>query len=70
MQSVSSRIWAHVAMSISYDDNHYTTGTAKIIIIKVIFKMFMFKIFQQSFISFFFVVIISNFLIDFSDLIF
>ena len=27
MQSVSSRIWTHVAMSISYDDNHYTTGT-------------------------------------------
>ena len=24
MQSVSSRIWAHVAVSISYDDNHYT----------------------------------------------
>ena len=27
MQSVSSRIWTHVAVSISYDDNHYTTGT-------------------------------------------
>ena len=27
MQSVLSRIWTHVAMSISYDDNHYTTGT-------------------------------------------
>ena len=26
MQSVSSRIWTRVAMSISYDDNHYTTG--------------------------------------------
>ena len=25
MQSVSSRIWTRVAMSISYDDNHYTT---------------------------------------------
>ena len=24
MQSVSSRIWTRVAMSISYDDNHYT----------------------------------------------
>ena len=23
MQSVSSRIWTRVAMSISYDDNHY-----------------------------------------------
>ena len=25
MQSVSSRIWTRVAVSISYDDNHYTT---------------------------------------------
>ena len=25
MQSVSSRIWSRVAVSISYDDNHYTT---------------------------------------------
>ena len=29
MQSVSSRIWTRVAVSISYDDNHYTTGTYK-----------------------------------------
>ena len=28
MQSVSSRIWTRVAMSISYDDNEYTTGTS------------------------------------------
>ena len=28
MQSVSSRIWTHVAVFISYDDNHYTTGTS------------------------------------------
>ena len=27
MQSVSSRIWTRVAVSMSYDDNHYTTGT-------------------------------------------
>ena len=27
MQSVSSRIWIRVAVSSSYDDNHYTTGT-------------------------------------------
>ena len=26
MQSVSSRIWTRVAVSISYDDNHYTTN--------------------------------------------
>ena len=29
MQSVSSRIWTRVAVSISYDDNHYITGTSK-----------------------------------------
>ena len=27
MQSVSSRIWTRVAVSNSYDDNDYTTGT-------------------------------------------
>ena len=27
MQSVSSSIWTRVAVSISYDDNNYTTGT-------------------------------------------
>ena len=26
MQSVSSGIWTRVTESISYDDNHYTTG--------------------------------------------
>ena len=30
MQSVSSRIWTRVAMSISYDDNHYTTSTSTV----------------------------------------
>ena len=29
MQSVSSRIWTRVVVSISYDDNHYTTGTSR-----------------------------------------
>ena len=28
MQSVSSRIWTLVAVSISYVDNHYTTYTS------------------------------------------
>ena len=28
MQSVSSMIWTRVTVSISYDDNHYTTGTS------------------------------------------
>ena len=27
MQSVSLRIWTRVAVRISYDDNHYITGT-------------------------------------------
>ena len=31
MQLVSSRIWTRVAVSISYDDNHYTTGGYMII---------------------------------------
>ena len=26
MQSATSRIWTRVTVSISYDDNHYTTG--------------------------------------------
>ena len=29
MQSASSRIWTRVAVFISYDDNHYTTGTLR-----------------------------------------
>ena len=28
MQSVSSRIWTRVAVSISYDDNHYTINVS------------------------------------------
>ena len=27
MQSASSRIWTHVTVSISYDNNHYTSDT-------------------------------------------
>ena len=34
MQSVSSRIWTHVAVSISSDCNHYTTGTSFIIVLR------------------------------------
>ena len=30
MQSISSRIWTRVAVSLSYDDNHYTTDTQSI----------------------------------------
>ena len=29
MQSVRSRIWTRIAVSISRDDNHYTTGTSE-----------------------------------------
>ena len=36
MQSVSSTIWTRVAVSISYDDNHYTTGTSDILLIIII----------------------------------
>ena len=32
MQSFSSRIRTRVAVSISYDDNHYTKGTSQTII--------------------------------------
>ena len=31
MQSVLSRIWTRVAVSIAYDDNHYTTGTSSLV---------------------------------------
>ena len=30
MQSVSSRIWTRVAVSISYDENDYTMGTSMV----------------------------------------
>ena len=33
MQSVSSKIWTRVTVSISHDDNHYTTDTYLILII-------------------------------------
>ena len=33
MQSVSSGIWTRVAVSISYDDNRYTTGTSTYLLI-------------------------------------
>ena len=38
MQSISSRIWTRFTVSISYDDNHYTTGTTKIPIICINFS--------------------------------
>ena len=33
MQLASSRIWTRVAVSIFYDDNHYTTGTSQEVLI-------------------------------------
>ena len=33
MQSVASRIWTRVAVSISYDDNDYTTGTTLLLLL-------------------------------------
>ena len=32
MESASSRIWTRATVSISYDDNHYTTGTTSVLI--------------------------------------
>ena len=40
MQSVSARIWTRVAVSISYDDNHYTTGTSSRVIVGEMFVSF------------------------------
>ena len=31
MQSVSSRIWTHVVVPISCEDNYYTTGTSTLL---------------------------------------
>ena len=50
MQSVSSRIWIRVAVSISYDDNHYTTGTSKklfVICVLIVFNKFWPKVFVR-----------------------
>ena len=35
MQSFLPRIWTRVAVSISYDDNHYTTGISKDVLLNV-----------------------------------
>ena len=39
MQSVSSRIWTRVTMSISYNDNNYTTGTSSKSYITPLFEL-------------------------------
>ena len=38
MQSALSRIWTHVAMSISYDDNHYVMGTSNSVCVYVMYN--------------------------------
>ena len=50
MQSVSSRIWTRVAVSISYDDNHYTTGTSTGTSTStvIVFNMFIFNILSAA----------------------
>ena len=49
MQSVSSKILTRVAVSISYDDNHYTTG---IIMINIYIYIYIYKlavVFEEDF---------------------
>ena len=43
MQWVSSRIWTHVAVSISYDNNHFTTG-----MVCIFLSIFLFFVFNHS----------------------
>ena len=42
MLSVSSRIWPRVAVSISYDNNHYITGTSTIALIYIYIYIYIF----------------------------
>ena len=51
MQLVSSRIWNRIAVSISYDDNHYTTGTS---IKNCVYCTFIFTCFVSFFLKVFF----------------
>ena len=44
MQSVSSRIWTRVAVSISYDDNDYTMGILLLIRVLVIIIIIIIKL--------------------------
>ena len=51
MQSVLSKIWTGVAVSISYDDNHYTMGTSHLVVLykkKIIVRNFLPKHFPSS----------------------
>ena len=60
MQSVSSRIWTRVAVSISYDDNDYTAGG-----ISLLFSHFNFLKFLFPFYSFFPYILIYTFILRF-----
>ena len=44
MQSVSSKIWTRVAVFISNDDNHYTTGTSSFCYITISYSSWSLKI--------------------------
>ena len=46
MQSVSSKIWTRVAVSISYNDNHYTTGTSESNCISILWAVYFYWGFQ------------------------
>ena len=50
MQSVSSEIWTRIAVSISCDDDHYTTGTSikKAIIIVDIGCLMVYQLFVDN----------------------
>ena len=45
MQLASSRIWTHVAVSISYSDNHYITGTSSQRIQSLANRVLLFQVF-------------------------
>ena len=45
MQSVSSKIWTRVAVSISYDDNDYTTATSIKVIWYIYIMIYLYDIF-------------------------
>ena len=47
MLSVLSRIWTRVAVSISYDDNHYTTGTSSLQLYGIEYSYRIQTIFEQ-----------------------
>ena len=51
MQSVSSRIWTPIAVSISKDDSHYTTGTSYLLSVIAVLSVQSSEWFKSSLIS-------------------